>query len=45
MKHFDVASDIEIVQELLGLSVSELAEQIGIAERSVYGWTELAITA
>ena len=38
MKHFDVASDIEIVQELLGLSVSELAEQIGIAERSVYGW-------
>lgn len=38
MKCFDVAADIEIVQELLGLSVAELAEQIGVAERSVYGW-------
>jgi len=38
MKYFDVAADIEIVQELLGLSVAELAEQIGVAERSVYGW-------
>lgn len=38
MKHFDVAADIEIVQELLGLSVADLAKQIGVAERSVYGW-------
>ena len=30
MKYFDVAADIEIVQELLGLSVAELAEQIGV---------------
>ncbi len=38
MKYFDVAADIEIVQELLGLSVAEIAEQIGVAERSVYSW-------
>lgn len=38
MKHFNIAIDIEIVQELLGLSIAELAKQIGITERSIYGW-------
>jgi len=38
VKCFDVAADIEIVQELLGVSISELAEQIGVAKRSVYAW-------
>ena len=35
-KHFDVAADIEIIQELLGLSIAELATQAGVAERSIY---------
>jgi len=38
VKYFDIATDIEIVQELLDLSVAELAEQLGVAERSIYGW-------
>lgn len=38
MKHFDVAADMEIVQELLDLSVAEFAEKVGVAPRSIYSW-------
>lgn len=38
MRSFDIAADIEIVQELLGLTVAELAEQVGITERSIFAW-------
>jgi len=38
VKHYDVAADIEIVQELLSLSIADLAKQVGVSERSIYGW-------
>lgn len=38
MKHFQVASDLEIIQELLGLSVAELSQQLGVSHQSVYNW-------
>lgn len=40
MRHFDVAADMEIVQELLGLSIAEMARQIGITHQSIYNWKE-----
>ena len=38
MKHFDIAADIEIIQELLGLSVAEMARQLGVTHQSIYNW-------
>lgn len=38
MKHYEVAEDLEIVQELLNLTVSELAHQIGITPQAIYNW-------
>lgn len=38
MKHYDVAKDMEIVQELLEVSVAELAKEVGVAPRSIYSW-------
>lgn len=40
MQDFDIATDIEIVQELLGITVAELAERIGVAERTIFNWKE-----
>ena len=37
MKYFDIAVDIEIVQELLDLSVADLAKNISVAEKKAYG--------
>lgn len=47
MKHFRVAADMEIIQELLGLSVAELAQQLGVTHQSIYNWksNEEQITA
>ena len=38
MKYFEVSADIEIIQELLGLSVAELAQQLGVTHQSIYNW-------
>ena len=38
MKYFQVAEDLEIIQELLGLSTSELARQIGVTGQTIYNW-------
>lgn len=38
VKHFRVAADVEIIQELLGLSVAELAQQLGVTHQSIYNW-------
>lgn len=38
MKYFRVAADIEIIQELLGLSVAELAQQLGVTHQTIYNW-------
>ena len=38
MKYFDVAADIEIVLELLELSVAELADYLSVARCSIYEW-------
>lgn len=38
MVYFEVAADIEIMQELLGLSVADLAKQIGVTHQSIYNW-------
>lgn len=38
MTHFEVAADIEIMQELLGLSVADLAKQLGVTSQSIYNW-------
>lgn len=40
MKHFNVATDLEIILGVLDLSVAELARQIGVTERSIYGWKQ-----
>lgn len=38
MENFEVAADLEIIQELLGLSVAELAQQLGVTHQSLYNW-------
>ena len=38
MKDFRVAADVEIIQELLGLSVMELAKQLGVTHQTIYNW-------
>ena len=38
VKYFRVAADVEIIQELLGLSVAELAKQLGVTHQSIYNW-------
>ena len=38
VKHFRVAADVEIIQELLGLSVAELAKQLGVTHQTIYNW-------
>ena len=38
VKHLRVAADVEIIQELLGLSVAELAQQLGVTHQSIYNW-------
>ncbi|MGM9603258.1 MAG: DUF3990 domain-containing protein [Faecousia sp.] len=47
MNHFGVAADVEIIQELLGLSVAELAQQLGVTHQTIYNWkaNEEQITA
>lgn len=38
MKNFGVAADLEIIQELLDLTVTELAQQLGVTHQSIYNW-------
>ena len=38
MKNFEIAADLEMIQELLGLSVAELAQQLGVTQRSLFHW-------
>lgn len=38
MRHFDIAADLEIIQELLELSVAELAQKLGVTHQSLYNW-------
>lgn len=38
MKDFNVFEDLEIIRELLGLTIGELAERLGVTPMTIYRW-------